>query len=261
MSDGEPTPGTPATQPSDPRVVEAQTLAQIATAKAQASKAELEHEQHKLGTETARLEAELALAKDRGEVLKGLLPDPKTAALEGEISTYGAEAKLGYAAELVGYRTLEGLETAVAERVSAEGVLVVEDEVAEGQEDDGKRPDPVVLVVREDLDTYAYEDLARVEIEAQLNAFGAALGDFSARNERLLQAYPDGEEGKEARVRASFADPATLALFLGAAPRAVGAIADVASYFSANYGVKEREFDLSRRGLVAAVAGRLRARG
>ncbi len=260
MTDGKTTPAQPAAESKDPALVQATTAADIAAAKARTSEAELKNKQNELAIERAGLEADLALAKARGEALKGILPEPTTKALEGEVSVYGDEAKLGYATELVAYRMLGELEVAVANRVCADGVLVVE-EPAEGH-DDGSRHAPVVLVIGGDPETYAYGDVALLEIKAQLNAYETALNERSDTNEGLLSAYQGGGVGEEdGRLRAAFADPATLALFLGAAPRIAGAVASVASYFQADYKVKERTFNVDRLGLVAAVAGRLSARG
>jgi hypothetical protein len=169
------------------------------------------------------------------------LPDPQTTPYEGKVEA----EKFGYASELLAYRVMDNLANIVAQKIGVK--------LGQG--------DPRVLLVS-DLE-YALGGLPLVEIREQISLLRDAFAEREEEQKALLepQAEPTEPDRREQPGWSAASAVLTAATLLGQAPKMVGAITEIASYFRSNYRITERDFDLADHALFSSVAGALIGRG
>lgn len=174
------------------------------------------------------VKSDLELLKEQMALIKDSLPKATISAPTGAVTV---SDKFGYFVEPVTYATAKKAALALKDKVHAKL--------------DGLEKNAKILIVGH-LDS-ASNDLVYIELLLQFRVFDAALKAQIDMNKRIIRDID--EFGKERLI--------PIGTSLLAAPYAVSAIAEIASYFRTDYTMSGREIKFSPDALITAVAGEL----
>jgi hypothetical protein len=221
-------------------------------------KAEAERDMLRATLERERMQAASTLeqVKQQGELFAKILSRPVAKPPEGKTES---DANTGYVTELVGYHALKRISADITRGLSA--IVGLGNEVR------------IMIVDRLD---YATGDIPFIEIISQLSIFDVRCRKQVATNKELadlvMQKEEQGDDEKTPAVKSGATRLSPLAAFHGFLPAIttpvtalpavtgiVGTAADIAGYSRSDYTVKGQTVSLKTEGLIAAVAGSLKA--